>query len=101
MSSFNITNYRKIWEVTCWRKKFQHVESFKQKEVFKTPLMSAKNILLTKYLYYYFLENNEVIKGFFLGASIKHPNMQSIIEMEINLPPIKKTKINCNYIGEI
>ncbi|MGL4617430.1 MAG: restriction endonuclease subunit S, partial [Mycoplasmoidaceae bacterium] len=163
MINSNIANYKKIWEVTLWDKKFQEVENFKQKNVFKISYMSSKNlkdifvndfydadnsnvrilstgkfdgftsiekagkylhndevitipgggkaiikyhngyfvttdnrvcksfnenVLLTKYLYYFFIEKNKLIEKFYRGSSIKHPNMKSILEMEINIPPI-------------
>ncbi len=43
----------------------------------------------TKYIWYYLLENSEVVKSHFYGASMGHPRMSRILEMLIPVPPLK------------
>ncbi|MGL5591343.1 MAG: restriction endonuclease subunit S [Mycoplasmoidaceae bacterium] len=163
----NFNNIKKIWEVTFWDRKFQEVENYKQKESFKIPYMTAKNlkdiflnnfsdenkynvrilsaanfdgytsiekagkylqygevisicpvrytnikyhngyfvtsenricksfdenILSTKYLYYYFLAKNEKIQALYYGSTFPTIKMKQFLEMEINIPSIKKQK---------
>lgn len=45
-------------------------------------------VLLNKYLYYWFLSKGKEIDGFYRGSGIKHPDMSSILEMRIPLPPL-------------
>ena len=149
--------WRKIWEVTIWDKKFNAVEKYKQPKIIKYHYLLAKDIkklivengnvkLLTtntsdlwtkedlvkdimsegeivaipwggnvniqyykgkfvtsdnriatsvdtsilnnKFLYYYFLSNIELIKSFYRGSGIKHPNIAAILDMDIPIPPI-------------
>lgn len=46
------------------------------------------NYLRTKYLYYFLLNNLQVIETFYRGAGIKHPSMAAILDMEIPIPPV-------------
>lgn len=44
--------------------------------------------LLNKYLYYWMLNQGEVIDTFYRGSGIKHPSMADILDMEIPIPPL-------------
>ena len=44
--------------------------------------------LLNKYLYYWMLNNGEVIDRYYRGSGIKHPNMNDVLNMSIPLPPL-------------
>jgi type I restriction enzyme S subunit len=44
--------------------------------------------LLNKYLYYWMLNNGEIIDRFYRGSGIKHPNMNDVLNMQIPLPPL-------------
>jgi len=46
------------------------------------------NVLSNKYLYYWMLENNQLIESFYRGSGIKHPSMRKVLEMKIPLPPL-------------
>lgn len=41
-----------------------------------------------KYLYYWMLNQLDVISNFYRGAGIKHPSMYSVLTMQIPLPPL-------------
>jgi type I restriction enzyme S subunit len=45
--------------------------------------------LLNKFLYYWLLNQSMVIDRFYRGSGIQHPNMASILEMKIPIPPLK------------
>lgn len=47
---------------------------------------SNEEQLITKYLYYYFCENQDAINNFYRGAGIKHPSMRDLLCMDIPLP---------------
>lgn len=49
---------------------------------------SNTNILSNKYMYYFMLENKELIDSFYRGSGIRHPEMKRILEMTIPLPPL-------------
>ena len=44
--------------------------------------------LLNKFLYYWLLNQSMVIDGFYRGSGIQHPNMASVLNMEIPIPPL-------------
>ncbi|BAH70118.1 hypothetical protein MBIO_0853 [Mycoplasmopsis fermentans PG18] len=48
-----------------------------------------KNEVATKFLYYYFLLNLDLIRKNFRGGSIKHPFMKNILELNIPIPPLE------------
>ncbi|QMT98808.1 restriction endonuclease subunit S [Mycoplasma tullyi] len=48
-----------------------------------------KKVLNTKYLYYFLIENQELIESFYRGSAIKHPSMSDILSIEIPIPPLK------------
>ncbi|AZV46736.1 restriction endonuclease subunit S [Nautilia sp. PV-1] len=149
--------WKKIWEVTIWDKKFNNVEKFKQPKTIKYKYLLANdlkklivkngnvkllttsktdywtteelagdyihegeivaipwggnpiiqyykgkfvtgdnriatsndtNYLNNKYLYYYLWSKINLISSFYRGSGIKHPNMASILDMDIPIPPI-------------
>jgi len=45
-------------------------------------------VLNTKYLYYYLLNNLDLLGSFYRGSGIKHPSMAKVLDMKIPLPPI-------------
>ena len=45
--------------------------------------------MLNKFLYYWLLNQSKLIDGFYRGSGIQHPNMASILDMEIPIPPLK------------
>ena len=49
-----------------------------------------KNLLLTKFLYYYFMSKSVLIDSFYRGSGIKHPDMNQVLNMFISLPPLKE-----------
>jgi type I restriction enzyme S subunit len=55
-------------------------------------IVNDSSVLLTKYLYYYLLENLEVIKSFYKGAGIKHPTMSKVLDLPIPIPPVETQK---------
>jgi type I restriction enzyme, S subunit len=46
------------------------------------------SIFLIKFLYYWFLQNNNLIASFYRGSGIKHPRMRSVLTMKIPFPPL-------------
>ncbi|MFV9451526.1 restriction endonuclease subunit S [Mycoplasma sp. 4463] len=48
-----------------------------------------KNVLLTKYVYYFLKSKNDLIAKVFRGSGIKHPYMPEILEIEIPIPSIE------------
>lgn len=47
-----------------------------------------KDMLLNKFLYYWMLNQAEVIDTFYRGAGIQHPSMVAVLNMEIPIPPL-------------
>jgi type I restriction enzyme S subunit len=41
-----------------------------------------------KYIYFFLLNINEKISGFFRGSGVKHPSMLNILKIEIPIPPL-------------
>lgn len=154
----NGVEFKQMWEVTSWDKKFNSVDKVKQPKVFKfkyylaselkpliiengdvkilttnnTNIFTSKelinneyynaeiiaipwggnpivqyfngdfitsdnriaisndtNILATKFLYYYLLDNLKILASFYRGAGIKHPNMAKVLDLYIPIPPIQ------------
>ncbi|MGC7170152.1 restriction endonuclease subunit S [Metamycoplasma hominis] len=65
---------------------------------YKGYFIDSLNILLSskdakkyslKFLYYFLIANKENIEQNFRGSSIKHPDMENIIELQIPLPPLE------------
>lgn len=52
-------------------------------------------ILNNKFLYYYLDANIELISSFYRGSGIKHPNMKSVLEMSIPVPPLE---VQCEIV---
>lgn len=44
--------------------------------------------LLNKFLYYFLLNNIQVISSFYRGSGIKHPDMSKVLDLSIPLPPM-------------
>lgn len=44
--------------------------------------------MLNKFLYYWLLKQSKLIDEFYRGSGIQHPNMASVLDMEIPIPPI-------------
>jgi len=149
--------FKELWEVTTWDKKFNAVDKSKQKKVYKYPYLSAKylfelerdtgdvfllstsersgwtteelagdylcegeivaipwggtpnvkyykgkfvtsdnriatsidiNLLSNKFLYYWMQSNIDTITNYYRGSGIKHPDMKSILNMKIPIPPL-------------
>lgn len=68
---------------------------------FKGKFVTADNRIATsndttklsnKYLYYWMLNNGEIIDSFYRGSGIKHPNMNDVLNMQIPLPPLPVQK---------
>lgn len=51
-------------------------------------IKSSKSNILTKYLYYYLSENLSKLSSLFQGTTIKHIGKQSLIDLEIPIPPL-------------
>lgn len=150
--------YKALWEVTIWDKKFNAVDNFKQSKIIKyhyflakdfKPLISENgnikllttnisdlyttedlagdnvsegeviaipwggnsvvqyfngkfltsdnriatssdiNYLNNKYLYYFLINNIELIESFYRGSGIKHPSMAAILDIEIPIPSVE------------
>ncbi|MBA1433635.1 MAG: restriction endonuclease subunit S, partial [Epsilonproteobacteria bacterium] len=150
--------WKSLWEVTIWDKKFNAVENFKQPKIIKYHYLLSKEIkslvteggnvkLLTtnlsnlytteelagdiisqgeivaipwggnpivqyyngkfltsdnriatsndtkllnnKYLYYYLLNNIDLISSLYRGSGIKHPSMADVLDIKIPIPPLK------------
>ncbi|MFK5938105.1 MAG: restriction endonuclease subunit S [Sulfurimonas sp.] len=150
--------WKSLWEVTIWDKKFNAVEKFKQPKIIKYHYLLSKEIkslvteggnvkLLTtnlsnlytteelagdiisqgeivaipwggnpivqyyngkfltsdnriatsndtkslnnKYLYYYLLNNLDLISSFYRGSGIKHPSMADVLDIKIPIPSLK------------
>ena len=47
------------------------------------------NILNNKYLYYWICSKIKEIESFYRGSGIKHPNMKSVLDMTIAVPPLE------------
>ncbi len=45
--------------------------------------------LNNKFLFYYLLNNKNVIASFYRGSGIKHPDMSKVLELEIPIPSLK------------
>jgi type I restriction enzyme S subunit len=52
-------------------------------------MVNDSSVLLTKYLYYFLLENLETIKSFYKGAGIKHPTMSKVLDLQVPIPPVE------------
>lgn len=50
------------------------------------------NVLLNKYLYYWFQNKGTEIDTFYRGAGIQHPNMKKVLTMIIDIPSIETQK---------
>lgn len=46
------------------------------------------NYLSNKFLFYWMLSQYDVISSFYRGAGIKHPSMQSVLNLDIPIPPL-------------
>ena len=51
--------------------------------------VSNKDILLTKYLFYFLIANNRTVQNFYRGSNVQHPDMAKVLEINIPLPHIK------------
>lgn len=51
-----------------------------------------QEILNNKYLYYWMLSHINLIADTYRGASIKHPSMNDILNLDIQLPKIEEQK---------
>ena len=47
------------------------------------------NVLLNKYLYYWMVNNGDLIDTFYRGSGIKHPSMYSVLTMKLPVPPLE------------
>ena len=47
------------------------------------------NILDNKYLYYWMVNNGDVIDTFYRGSGIKHPSMYDVLMMKLPVPPLE------------
>jgi len=152
-----VVEWKALWEVTTWDKKFNAVDNFKQPKVIKYNYLLSKeikplitkggtvkllttnlsdlytteelagdiisqgevvaipwggnpvvqyykgsfltsdnriatsndtNLLCNKYLYYFLLNNLDLIGSFYRGSGIKHPSMAAVLDMEIPIPPL-------------
>ena len=59
-----------------------------------------KDLLLNKYLYYWFQNNGNEIDTFYRGAGIQHPNMKKILTMTIDIPPLEIQKNIVNILDK-
>lgn len=48
-----------------------------------------KGYLDNKYLYYFLLNNIQLLASFYRGSGIKHPSMASVLDMVIPIPPLE------------
>jgi len=46
------------------------------------------NVLDNKFLYYWMINNKELIESFYRGAGIKHPDMNKVLNLIIPVPPL-------------
>ena len=46
------------------------------------------DIVDNKYIYYFFVNNNELIQSYFRGSGVKHPDMRQILELQLPIPPL-------------
>ncbi|MBR0158228.1 MAG: restriction endonuclease subunit S [Clostridia bacterium] len=53
---------------------------------------SDEKILLTRYLYYFFVGNYRFLKSVYRGTGLEHPEMSKILNMNITLPPVEEQK---------
>jgi len=152
-----VVEWKALWKVTTWDKKFNAVDNFKQPKVIKYNYLLSKeikplitkggtvkllttnlsdlytteelagdiisqgevvaipwggnpvvqyykgsfltsdnriatsndtNLLCNKYLYYFLLNNLDLIGSFYRGSGIKHPSMAAVLDMEIPIPPL-------------
>ena len=51
-----------------------------------------KEFLDNKYLYYFFDNNYRLLKSFYRGSGIKHPNMAGILDILVPIPPLSVQK---------
>ena len=49
---------------------------------------SDKSFLDNKFLYYFMLDNTDLIQSFYRGAGIQHPSMAKVLDMKIPIPPL-------------
>ena len=155
----NQVEYKFLWEITIWNKKFKNVDKNKQQSTIKIksisasklkkiPIVSGGNVRListgnfdgftledivdneiydleiitlpeggnanikywngkfinalnllatssnknkynTKYIYYFLLNNQELINSFYNGSGVKHPQMFNILNIQIPIPPLE------------
>ena len=150
--------WKELWEVTIWDKKFNSVPTYKQLETDKYEYLLAKELsqivsengdvkilttspsnlwtseymvswefyekeiiaipwggnpvvqyykgkfitgdnriarvkksseLSTKFLYYYLMNNLQIISSFYRGSGIKHPDMSKVLDLKIPVPPLE------------
>lgn len=55
-------------------------------------------IISTKYLYYWMEEHAKDIDRYFYGAAIRKPDMNSILNMTVDLPPIEYQRMACRIL---
>ena len=58
-------------------------------------------ILDNKYLYYYLNSNITFIEGMYRGASIKHPSMNDLLNMNLTMPLIEEQKKIAMFLSNI
>lgn len=46
--------------------------------------------LLNKYMYYWLINNSDILDSFYRGSGIKHPDMAKVLNMLIPLPPLSE-----------
>lgn len=59
---------------------------------------SDTNILLNKYLYYWLKNKSQKIDKFYRGAGIQHPNMKSVLDLEIEIPSLEEQERIINIL---
>lgn len=53
------------------------------------------DVLDNKYLYYFMINNLDLIGSFYRGSGIKHPSMAKILDMKIPVPPLE---VQCEIV---
>ena len=48
------------------------------------------DVLDNKFLYYWLVDNLEVLASFYRGSGIQHPSMKEVLDMRIPVPPLKE-----------
>ncbi|WP_426461446.1 restriction endonuclease subunit S [Mycoplasma hafezii] len=60
-----------------------------------------QNVILTQYIYYFFLKNINYIQSIYRGGALQHPEMKKVLDMWIDIPPIEYQRLVVECLSTI